>query len=170
MDSLKAIGGDSTAVNTGHAGGVMQHVERKLGRKLVWIVCDLHTNELPLRKFITELDGKTLAGNKWSGDIGKLLDQATDIEIEPDFEKIDFGDTVKPLPSDVVQDLSTDQAYAYKIRPAIKNGVVSDMLANLQIGPVNHSRWLTTACRLCRLWVSKHGLKGRVLKNLRWIM
>ena len=42
--SLKAIGGDSTNINTGWAGGVMQWVEKKVGRNLVWIVCMLHTN------------------------------------------------------------------------------------------------------------------------------
>ena len=41
---LKVIGGDSTNVNTGREGGVVQWVERKLRRRLVWIVCDLHTN------------------------------------------------------------------------------------------------------------------------------
>ncbi len=33
-----------------------------------------------------------------------------------------------------------------------------------------HSRWLTTALRFCRIWVSKHGLKGKLLKNLRMII
>ena len=43
--SLKAIGGDSTNVNTGWEGGTLRWVEVKLGRKLVWLVCALHTNE-----------------------------------------------------------------------------------------------------------------------------
>lgn len=43
-------------------------------------------------------------------------------------------------------------------------------LALLEIGPVNHSRWLTTANRLLRLWVSKHRLKGKNLKNLPFIV
>ena len=60
---LKAIGGDSTNVNTGCDGGVMHWVEVKLGRRLVWIVCDLHTGELPLRHLIIELDGPTLSNN-----------------------------------------------------------------------------------------------------------
>ena len=41
----------------------------------------------------------------------------------------------------------------------------------LEIGPVNHSRWLTTACRFLRLWVSKHRLKvGKNLTNLKLIV
>ena len=56
QDGIKAIGGDSTNVNTGWSGGVMRWVEEKLGRRLVWIVCVLHTGELPLRHLIIELD------------------------------------------------------------------------------------------------------------------
>ena len=33
--SLKAVGGDSTNVNTGWEGGVIKHIEIKLGKKLV---------------------------------------------------------------------------------------------------------------------------------------
>jgi len=89
--TLEAIGGDSCNVNTGWEGGVMHYVEQKLQKKLIWIVCDLHTGELPLRHLVTALDGKTLSNNKWSGSIGKLLDSATDLEINPDFATITIG-------------------------------------------------------------------------------
>ena len=89
--TLHAIGGDSCNVNTGWEGGVMHHVEEKLQRKLVWIVCDLHTGELPLRHLITALDGNTLSNNKWSGHLGKMLDSATDLEINPEFIQISIG-------------------------------------------------------------------------------
>ena len=39
-------------------------------------------------------------------------------------------------------------------------------LALLEIGPVNHSHWLTKTNRFLRLWVSKHGHKGKSLKNM----
>ena len=40
------------------------------------------------------------------------------------------------------------------------------------ISPVNHSRWLTTACRKCRIWVSKHGLRknSKSYKSLKMIV
>ncbi|KAJ8352253.1 hypothetical protein SKAU_G00237290 [Synaphobranchus kaupii] len=38
----------------------MQKLELHLGRKLVWLVCNLHTRELPLRHLIVDLDGPTL--------------------------------------------------------------------------------------------------------------
>ena len=53
---------------------------------------------------------------------------------------------------------------------AIRAGVVSVNLANMEIGPVNHSRWLTTGNRFMRLYVSKHGFKGKNLKNLKLIV
>ena len=86
--SLQAIGGDSTNVNTGWEGGAMHWVEVKLNRKLNWLVCALHTNELPLRHLIMTLDGKTLSNNKWAGKIGNMLDTATELEIDHSFAKL----------------------------------------------------------------------------------
>ena len=168
--TLQAIGGDSTSVNTGWCGGAMHWVEVKLGRKLVWIVCDLHTGELPLRKLITEVDGKTLSNNKWSGDLGKMLDTVTELEIDPNFAKVDVGPPIIELRQEVVKELSTDQSYAYQIYWAIRTGKLSKVLAHLEIGPVSHSRWLTTACRMCRLWISKHGLSKKNVQKLRLII
>lgn len=168
--ALQAIGGDSTNMNTGWQGGVMQWIERKIGRKLVWIVCDLHTNELPLRHLIQELDGKTLSNNGWSGPLGKMLDSATELEINPSFEKITVGPPFVELAHDMIDDLSTDQYYGYMIGNAIRTGLMPDRLPYLQIGPVSHSRWLTTALRFCRIWVAHHKLKGNRLHNLRLIV
>ena len=148
----------------------MHWVEVKLGRRLVWLVCDLHTGELGLRHLIIELDGPTLSNNKWSGPLGKMLDTATELEINPRFPKIEIGPPSIELREEVINDLSTDQFYAYLITTAVKTGVVPERLANLEIGPVSHSRWLTTANRYCRIWISAHGLKGKQLKNLRMIV
>lgn len=157
--SLQAIGGDSTNANTGVEGGTMHWVEVKLGRRLIWLICALHTNELPLRHLITALDGKTLS-NKWSGTIGKMLNTATELEINHSFIKLSIGEPLISLSDNVVKSLSTDQAYGYRIIQAIRTGNLPRDLALLQIGPVSHSRWLT-ANRLCRIWISRHGLKGK---------
>ena len=168
--TLWAIGGDSTNVNTGVRAGVMRKLELHLGRKLVWLVCNLHTNELPLRHLIVELDGPTLSNNKLSGPVGKLLDSVMDLDINPHFTRICVGPPLIKLPDEVLQDLSTDQHYGYKLVCAVREGVFPARMALLEIGPVNHSRWLTTANRLLRLWVSKHGLKRKNLKNLQLIV
>uniref|UniRef100_UPI00358F4A34 uncharacterized protein n=1 Tax=Myxine glutinosa TaxID=7769 RepID=UPI00358F4A34 len=148
----------------------MHWVEVKLCRKLIWLVCTLHTNELPLRHLIIALDGKTLSNNKWTGNIGKMLDTATELEIDPSFTKLSIGEPLISLSDNVLTDLSTDQAYGYKITQAIRTGELPTDLALLEIGPVSHSRWLTTANRFCRIWVSKHGVKGKTLNNLRLIV
>ena len=48
--------------------------------------------------------------------------------------------------------------------------MISKRLQDLEIGKVCHSRWLTTACRLLRLWISKHDLPKKAVKNLRLIV
>ena len=168
--TFMAIGCDSTIVNTGSAGGVMHYLEVKLQRKVNWLVCALHTNKLPLKHLITALDGKTISGNKWTGPIGKLLNSATDLTINPTFPTIIVGDPPTPLTPGVIEDLSADQYYAYNIVQAIRSGNLPGDLAVLEIGPVNHARWLTTANRICRLWVSQHHLKGSVHQNLRMVV
>ena len=145
----------------------MHWVEVKLSCRLIWLVCVLHTNELPLRHLITALDGKTLSNNMWTGNIGKMLNTATELEIDPSFTKLSIGEPLISLSDKVVKDLSSDQAYGYRITQAIKIGELSMDLALLEIGPVSHSRWLTIANRLCRIWVPKHGLKGKIFNNLR---
>ncbi|KAG0715635.1 hypothetical protein GWK47_011485 [Chionoecetes opilio] len=112
-----------------------------------------------------------LSDKKISGPIGKLLDSATDFEINPNFTRISVGPPPNKLPDKVIQNLSTDQHYGYKIVCAVRDGVLPVGLALLEIGPVNHSSWLTTANRLLRLWVKQqHGLKGKNLKNLHFIL
>ena len=39
----------------------------------------------------------------------------------------------------------------------------------MAIGPLSHSRWLTTANRLMDLWTRSHGLTGQHLENLKHI-
>lgn len=53
--------------------GVMTYLEKKIGRRLVWLVFDLNTGELPLRHLIQELDGPTTSHNKWSGPLGNKI-------------------------------------------------------------------------------------------------
>ena len=65
--TLEYIGGDSTNSVTGREGGTMHHLEVLLGHRLMRIICELHTNELPLRHIITELDGPTSGANSFSG-------------------------------------------------------------------------------------------------------
>ena len=45
----------------------MHLLEVLLGRRLVRVICELHTNELPLRHIIEQLDGPTSGANSFAG-------------------------------------------------------------------------------------------------------
>lgn len=59
-DNIKVVGCDGTNVNTGHKAGVIRRLEETFEHPLQWLVCLLHTNELPLRHLFEALDGATI--------------------------------------------------------------------------------------------------------------
>ncbi|GBM54846.1 hypothetical protein AVEN_3832-1 [Araneus ventricosus] len=67
------LGCDGANVNTGWKGGVMHLLETYIGRPLHWKISMLHTNELPVRHLILEMDGCTKGPYSYSGPIGLLL-------------------------------------------------------------------------------------------------
>ena len=56
------------------------------------------------------------------------------------FRPITIGEPIVELPEDVVQDLSWDQRYAYRMAKAVRSGVLPRELALMQAGPICHSR------------------------------
>ena len=104
------------------------------------------------------------------GPIGKPLDSVTELPIIPFFTRVNIGDPLISLSPKVVGDLFSDQFYAYNIVEDIRSVVISNDLAFLKIGPVNHARWLTTANRICYLLVSKHTLKDKDYDHLKMIV
>jgi len=58
------------------------------------------------------------------------------------------------LPDDIVDDLSSDQYYGYRICLVVTSGYLDPDLQKLRIGPIVHSRWLTLACRILRFYTS----------------
>ena len=125
----------------------MSWVEKLLGRKLIWIVCGLHVNELPLRYLIENLDGKTSSGTGLSGPLGKALEKVGELPLNPCYEKIFTSADLPSMSDEVVNDLSEDQKHAFKLWAAIRSGEMTSDLAAITCGPINHSRWLTTANR-----------------------
>ena len=167
--SVQCLAGDSTNSNTGWRNGVMAWLEKFLGRKVSWLICQLHTNELGLRHLFQELDGKTNSKTGWSGELGKLLPTVKDMEVNPNFEPLALGNLVE-LPKDIEDQLSTDQSILYKRVQAVRTGVLSKDVALLTGGSLVHSRWLTFASELCMLWMSKHGLTGELYDRLRTVV
>lgn len=157
QSSLMGVGCDGTAVNTGHKNGVIVLLEKHLKRPLQWFVCLLHANELPLRHLFSSLDGTTTGPNSFSGDIGKQLAKCLDFKVE-EFEVISTE-----LPALNPNLLSSDQKYLFEICTAISSGSVSPNLANKDPGKLAHSRWLTCANRILRLYIGT----AKPTKNLR---
>lgn len=151
--SLSVLGCDGTNYNIGGEGGVNHFIEHKLNRTLHWFVCLLHANELPLKNLLIKLDGPTTGAKSFSGPIGKALETVNDLPVV-EFKKMDDAELLSELSIDIYKKLSCDQKYLYRIVNAIIRGDVPASLSALKIGNLNHSRWLTTGSRLCRLYVS----------------
>ena len=98
-----------------------------------------------------------------------IFDLATNLDVNPSFEVIKIGNLLISLDDKIINGLSVDQFYGYKVVCAIRSGILPPKLHLLQIGLVSHSRWLTTANRIHRIWISKHGIPGKDLENLRSI-
>ena len=69
------------------------------------------------------------------------------------FEPIENANFLK-LPDDIVDDLSSDPYYGYRICLAVMSGYLDPDLQKLQIGPIVHSRWLTLVCHILRFYTS----------------
>lgn len=60
------------------------------------------------------------------------------------------------MSSEQEKSLSTDVKYLYRIANAIHNGFCPEDLSNMKPGPIVHSRWLTKASRLLRLYATEN--------------
>lgn len=99
------------------------------------------------------LDGETTGPNTFKGPLGQLISgELTHLDLE-EFIPIS-SDQLPSLSQEEVKALSTDQKYLYKITKAINNGTVPKELAAMKPGNLSHSRWVTFANRICRLYVS----------------
>ena len=144
----------------GNKAGFIRCLEEKLGRPLQWVFCLLHCNELPLRHVFLELEGTTKSPDSFLGPVGKKQNGKVSTWPVKNFEPIENAKFPK-LPDDIVNDLSSDQYYGYRICLAVMSGYLDPDLQKLQIGPIVHSRWLTLACRILRFYTStKQPSKG----------
>lgn len=163
---LVLIRGDSTSTNTGCWGGAIVYLEKMVGHKCHWLVCWIHINELPLRHLIEKLDGPFIPRSGFTGPIGKLLHKIDDLEVNYSFKALPDTNKIRELPEYIVNQMSTDQKNCYKLLSAIQTGNLSGELAKIKCGPLNTSRWLTTAEALMMLWMRVHELTGEDLRKL----
>ena len=141
-ENLTVIGTDGAATMTGINKGCIRKLEEALQRSLQWMVCHLRTNELPLRHVFVELDGSTKSPDAFAEPIDKKLDSNVSQWPIVAFKSIP-NQHFPMLPNDVLEDLSTDQYYGYKICWSVICGEVDDEWRLHNIVPLVHSRWLT---------------------------
>jgi hypothetical protein len=150
--TLTVLGCDAANTNTGWKAGTNVLVQQALNRPIMWVVCQLHQNELPLRHLLQQLDGTTQGPKSFSGPIGRQAASCTEREIVA-FQPIPlYGGTEIPDFDSAL--LSTDQAYLFEAWKALVSGDWSSALANRDPGTMCHSRWLTTASRIMRSYAS----------------
>ena len=147
---ILAIGCDGTALNTGYKKGIIRQIEEAAGKPMQWLVCLFHANELPLRHLLIAIDGVTHGPRAFSGPIGKALENCHELHV------INYQPIYSNLPkiSDP-KDLSTDQQLLYELAVAVSTGKCSKDLERRTPGLMHHARWLTTACRLLRLYMAQ---------------
>lgn len=170
LDSLKILQGDSTNCNTGWRGGSHAHLEKLLGRKLFWGICNIHTTELPLRHLIEILDGPTSSDTGFQGPVCSLLSKVNEMEYNPSFKALPEGEDLIGIPKKVLEKMSTDQKSCYKLVEAVKAGHLPPGMQEMLPGKQSHARWLTTGQRLVFLWTRKHSLTGSNLKVLEMLV
>lgn len=136
-------------------------LEEDLGRALQWHICQIHGNELILRNLFEHYDGRKTGPSSFAGPLSKKI---VDCEKLPLVEYLPVSPGAD-LPEDINTDLSTDEKYLLQICNAVAGGQCSEELTNKKPGRVHHAQWLTTACRMLRLYVSTLNPNEK-LKNL----
>lgn len=167
LNELVAIGCDGASTNTGSQAGVLKLIEEHLNRPVHWIVCMLHMNEIVFNKIFVGEDGKTKSANTYSGVIGKELTGAVHKRAIVSFNKVSFGDMPSAFDGLGLRD---DQKYIYDIASAVCSGFCSPTLARRKPGDVNVARWLSTAARILRFYVSSSEPSIVLIQMVEYIM
>ena len=137
-------------------------------RRLHHIICLQHINELPIKRLLKTMDGGTVCANKYSGKLGKYLNDVEKLEVDPNFVPI-YSDGVPEISEDVVGNFNSDQKYLYKISRVIITGNIPDNFVVYKIADLNVARWTTLTSRILRLYISKKMLDPasyEILKTL----
>ena len=111
-----------------------------------------------------ELDGGISEPEDFGGLIGKQLVGCKLLDV------VDFEAVQVPEITIDEKDLRSDQKNLFSIFRAVRMGFVSPHLASQKPGPLNHSRWLTTACRMLRLYVSTSQSSSALIDLVQYIM
>ena len=155
---------------SGWKGGAIAWLERLLKRKVFWVICQIHTNELPFCHLIQIIDGKTSSKDGFSGPIGKKLFEVNFMDSHLRFPPVPLLQPLMKIPGNVISKMSTDSALSYKLVEALSQGEMTPELASMKSGPLCHIRWLTTGVAIMFLWTSNHGFTGEIFDKLKDIV
>ncbi|GBM41867.1 hypothetical protein AVEN_8536-1 [Araneus ventricosus] len=159
MRKLEVVGCAGTVINTGWKNGVINRIENHVGRPLQWSIYLMHFNELPFCHIFQHIDGQTARPKCFSGPIGLQLTCYEKLPVV-DYEPIDCS-----IPDIDRNLLSKDQQYLLYISNAITLGHCPEDLANRDPVPLFHSKWLTAANRVLRLYTTMEPSKCRTASN-----
>lgn len=124
-----------------------------MGHAVQWVICMLHTNELPLRHYFVLKDGPTTGPSSFNGEIGQLI---TKQEFLQEMPIVNFSPIPNiPLPNLDVYSLSKDQQYLYLMVNAVMQGYMPEALAARKPGRVHHARFMNLGTNCLRLYVSE---------------
>ena len=115
---------------------------------------------------IKHVDGCTTGPSGFTGDIGKKLEACEYLPLV-EFQTIES----QPIEIDRI-DLSTDQKYLLDIYIIVSQGhfFATETFASKSPGKMCHSRWLTTASRILRLYISSQVPSENLVRLVRFIM
>lgn len=132
--TIKAIGCDGTNVNVGRKNGALRFLEMLTKDHVQWLVCLLHTNELPFRVLLLKYVGKTNDPHSFTGPLGAKLKTCQTMPIVA-FERMEFGSELENINTAM---LNTDKKYLFDICRVISTGVLPDKFEHRATGINNN--------------------------------
>ena len=90
-------------------------LEKKLGRKLHTVGCNLHQNELPFRSLFKKIDGITKSPNHFAGSTGKMANINREFHLVVNFGVIKSPIVDIGFKKEILDDLSSDQRLLYEL-------------------------------------------------------
>ena len=121
----------------------------EIRRPLQWLIRLFHGNELPLQHLFCHLDGKIKEPNEFKGETGQKLENCANLPV------VAFLTIEHNLPHlENKNDLSTDQKYLMDVCITVSSGNCSLDFSFKIPEKIAHSRSLTLANRMLRLYVS----------------
>ena len=127
-------------------------IDGTINQPVHWCICLLHLNELPLRHLMEFLDGKSSCPRSYTGNLGKELNSCHELPIT-DFQPI-ASPEMPVVPLFIMKTLSTGQRYLYEMMQVVITGRTPSKIVSQTPDPLNHSRWVTTASRILRLYIA----------------